>query len=444
MRLRTKRRARVVPVRPPAILQDRRDHDDLTFLRDTYFEQREPLLIAAAKVDYRPTAQGRAWAWFVEDVLIQSLKLVRRNGRVVHDMLGPPVWRQWLQMVRLAISVPMMPEDYYKFEFYRPEERMRASRYLHRFETKNVLFALTTTDTKVRQRAPLNDKVDFTEHAASAGLPVVDILCHFSQGTRIAGSGALPKHDLFTKPREGKGGRGGQVWLFDPSTDSYQQVGKDRALTADELIHRFEQRSRSGDWILQPRITTHHELDDLALGVASTCRIISILDEYGDPEPVVGAMRLPAVAQRSVDNIHAGGISAPIDLTTGTLGYATDLGVKAGRGRLATHPVTGGRIQGRILPAWDEVLELVRQAHRAFAPRVLVGWDVCITDDGPVLIEGNGQPCVDHIQRTHASPLGDHRYAQLLAFHVRRTLDLKARGDTDEPTVDRPGPPASA
>jgi hypothetical protein len=58
------------------------------------------------------------------------------------------------------------------------------------------------------------------------------------------------------------------------------------------------------------------------------------------------------------------------------------------------------------------------EAHRAFRPRVLVGWDIGLSPSGPVLVEGNEQPGVDGLQRVHDTPLGPHRFGELLAFHL--------------------------
>jgi hypothetical protein len=62
---------------------------------------------------------------------------------------------------------------------------------------------------------------------------------------------------------------------------------------------------------------------------------------------------------------------------------------------------------------------LVQHAHRVFSDRIFVGWDVALLADGPQLIEGNGGPDLDIIQRTHEEPVGNARLGQLLAFHLR-------------------------
>ena len=90
------------------------------------------------------------------------------------------------------------------------------------------------------------------------------------------------------------------------------------------------------------------------------------------------------------------------------------------------HPGTGAPIEGRILPLWPEALELVTRAHDLNGDRVAVGWDVAILEDGPCLIEGNGKPDVDLIQRPHRAGLGASRLGEIMAFHLKNFL----AGDT--------------
>jgi hypothetical protein len=94
---------------------------------------------------------------------------------------------------------------------------------------------------------------------------------------------------------------------------------------------------------------------------------------------------------------------------------------------------------------WKEVIDLVLQAHAAFADQIVVGWDVAVLEYGPRLIEGNKSPDLDIIQRTHGEPIGNSRFGVLLAHHLRRALsdevqdrtehESPGRADTAEPRV---------
>lgn len=53
------------------------------------------------------------------------------------------------------------------------------------------------------------------------------------------------------------------------------------------------------------------------------------------------------------------------------------------------HPVTHFTAKGTQLPCWDRVLEIAKQAAYCVPKVAYVGWDIALTPDGPVLIEGN-------------------------------------------------------
>jgi hypothetical protein len=119
-----------------------------------------------------------------------------------------------------------------------------------------------------------------------------------------------------------------------------------------------------------------------------------------------------------VDNFHAGGIAAAIDIDSGVLGSASNLGMDAHLGWLDQHPDTNAPIRGRLVPQWAEACDLARRAHRAFDDRVVIGWDIGLTADGPVVVEGNSRPDVDILQRMARGGLAEGRLGQLLLHHV--------------------------
>ena len=123
-----------------------------------------------------------------------------------------------------------------------------------------------------------------------------------------------------------------------------------------------------------------------------------------------------------VDNFHAGGIASAVDMATGELGPATDMGVRPERGWCNSHPDTGGQITGRKLPRWSEAIDLVQRGHAMFADRFVIGWDVAILADGPSVIESNGRPDLEIHQRCHRRPMGNDRFGELLAYQVERAL----------------------
>ena len=63
-----------------------------------------------------------------------------------------------------------------------------------------------------------------------------------------------------------------------------------------------------------------------------------------------------------------------------------------------THPDTGIRSEGYQLPMVQEAVDFAKKAALVVPQICHVGWDVAVTPDGPVLIEGNDYPGTDLCQ----------------------------------------------
>ena len=349
--------------------------------------------------------------------LVSSLAWqVPRHGRRGRIQGGRSIPLQILDQLRLAITANMWPHHYYMFELYRPELRARAHEYLLRQETKRGTFSILK-DTATKNPA-FARKDDFATACAAAGLPHVDIIARISRGkvTWQDGHTALPPIDLFIKPVKGQGGRGAERWRWREGIYEGAAGAQESART---LLDRLRQRVRGADILVMPCLANHPAFAGLSLGALSTLRIVTCHNETGAPEVVAAALRFPCREGAVVDNFHAGGLAALVDLAHGTLGPATDMGLARDSAWHARHPVTGAAIDGFTVPFWAEAKVLAEAAHVMLGDRVIVGWDVAILADGPCLIEGNGFPDLDIIQRCGRMPLGQTRLCGLLLQHLR-------------------------
>jgi hypothetical protein len=165
----------------------------------------------------------------------------------------------------------------------------------------------------------------------------------------------------------------------------------------------------------------HPQIASLTSGALPTVRALTCLNAQGAPEVVAAVFRMSFGSSRTVDNIHAGGLACGVDLRTGALGPASNLGSDARLGWHSAHPTTGAQIEGQRLPQWEGLKALAVKAHKAFADRVIVGWDIAIDAEAPIVVEGNGSPDMDLMQRF--MELGfchEHRFGELLAHHLRK------------------------
>jgi hypothetical protein len=346
---------------------------------------------------------------------LAALWFTTRNGSVVRRRLGVPRRKQFAAQLRLVCTTGLMPPWYYIFELYRPGGMNRARGYLTRAQTKHGIYALLA---KARgSTSPLGDKEAFAHFCAERQVDAIPVLLSAHSG-ELRGNSDLPESDLFLKPVHGRGGRGAERW--DHVGDGAYKMNGYPPLSTDEFIDRLRRMSRSQPYLVQARARNHPTIRDLSNGALNTIRLLSCLNEEDQPEIMGAVLRIAVGDNVTVDNVHAGGLAAPIDLGDGRLGPATDLGTDPLFGWVDHHPQTGARITGRLLPMWNEVRDLACKAHLAFSDRVVIGWDIAIMEDRPRLVEGNSGPDVDLVQRPLQTAFADGRFGELLAFHINR------------------------
>jgi hypothetical protein len=202
----------------------------------------------------------------------------------------------------------------------------------------------------------------------------------------------LPRCDLFVKNNSGRGGYGAARWDYDGVSG-----WRSGASHLDEtgVIAHIAALSREVPRVVQKRALPHPEIADLSNGALPTVRLMTFRNEDGGFEAVAAAFRMAVGSNTIVDNFHAGGILAAVDLASGRLGWASAIGLTPEMGWVDIHPDTKATITGQTLPLWPQVLDLGRRAHAAYSHRVYIGWDIAILADGPCLVEGNGAPDPD-------------------------------------------------
>ena len=110
-------------------------------------------------------------------------------------------------------------------------------------------------------------------------------------------------------------------------------------------------------------------------------------DDQDEPEILGGFFRAGREGS-AIDNVEGGGIYAGIDPETGRL-QSTRLKVALCEPQMPNHPDSGYRIEGEILPLWEDAKTLVSEAMKCIPAMRAIGFDVAITPDGPVLLEAN-------------------------------------------------------
>ena len=245
----------------------------------------------------------------------------------------------------------------------------------------------------------VDDKVVFAAYAQSHGLAIPRTLALVTPPFAGDAQGR-PLHDeedwsrwfretlpaaFVVKPAGGMGGS--RIDFFEKRSDAVWSDG--HLVSPGDLRRRLCLDAAYGPAIVQERIRNHASLAGLSGSEALQCtRMVTVVARSGEVEILVAFQKL-IVGGHQIDNFAGawtGNLVASIDLGSGALGAAWSDGAAS-----SCHPDTGAAISGFRLPHWNVARALVERAALLFTPLRAIGWDVALTEDGPVLIEGNSE-----------------------------------------------------
>lgn len=158
--------------------------------------------------------------------------------------------------------------------------------------------------------------------------------------------------------------------------------------------------------------------EDLFADAANTIRVLTMYDHLVDEAFVPMAIhRIGTRDSAPVDNFSNGGLSAPIDAETGRLGTAAEYPHDGTVGWHETHPETGAKIDGTVIPGWEAIRDGVLEIAETFSYAPYVGWDLVVTGEGEFrIIEANSYPGVASLQ-VHRPLLTDARTRRFYQDH---------------------------
>jgi hypothetical protein len=360
-----------------------------TFLADHYRIRRAKRGPLRAAVDWIAGKAFRAWVPF------RAKKVAKKFGL-------DAAWAKKATEIGRARFAD--PNDIALFRIQSADE---LDQWMRRYEAAGVSKLINPHNW--RDDCVLADKVAFAHRCAEHGIAHPALLAT-AEGGKVTVLELPSGSEIVLKPNAGEGGSGVQV--LDVPAAAHADNAAFAAFLAPYL------KGTRGTWLVQPRLVNHPDMAELAINALATVRLTTMFDEQGQPEVVTSVLRFPSKAESRVDNIKAGGLMAPIDAATGMLGTAC-----RGRGveEFDTHPISGAPVAGRVLPYWSEAVALAKRAHsEAFSEYTLVGWDIALTADGPMILEGNGKPCLIVAQRAPRRGIGATRFGELMRYHLER------------------------
>lgn len=172
-----------------------------------------------------------------------------------------------------------------------------------------------------------------------------------------------------------------------------------RKITAEEVTDYpalYGELTASGSVLIEQQIVQHQALNRLNPSCINTLRMVTLVKD-GKAHLMYTLIRV-GDGTRVVDNISSGGMYAPVweDGKIAKPAFCDATGLYYDR-----HPATGTDFVGFAIPYYSQAVELVERAALVVEQVKYVGWDVAISEDGPVLVEGNVIPGYDMCQNYH-------------------------------------------
>lgn len=192
------------------------------------------------------------------------------------------------------------------------------------------------------------------------------------------------------KPIDGNRGKG--IKSFKLSNENIKDVYNELSAMPEGVVEAF--------------VVQHPEMSSLNPDSVNTVRIVSIssnrksVTKGGKNMDIAYAALRIGNGNSVVDNFHSGGMAASIDMATGQLNTAAaDMNGNV----FDPHPVTGTPIKGFKVPYFDEAVNMVKEAIEKNKIEGYLGWDIAISENGPVLIEVNVSPGVVLLSMPYAT-----------------------------------------
>lgn len=195
------------------------------------------------------------------------------------------------------------------------------------------------------------------------------------------------KETIFAKPNIGESGKG----IEKLETKEFPSL---------DAMYDYIRDPKKNFGVIEELIVQHEALSALYPLSINALRIVTLVSSDGRPHCIYVVSKM-GNGGKYVDNLDNGGVCCPVDVESGCI---SGIGHTAALVPCEKHPYTGIYFLGYQLPYVKEAVTLCLQAALEIKEVRYVGWDVCITPTGPILIEGNNYPGYDFWQLPEHTP----------------------------------------
>lgn len=292
---------------------------------------------------------------------------------IIHEKTGKNKVGLFFDMIGCTLKYGAGYNDYIIFEFYNMNAKERKT-YLTRMKNKK----LVTTLNDLRFSHIFDEKNLFDEKFAEfMGREILDIAKidyprfeKFVQG----------KEYFFAKPYIGESGKGIEKIKVADFADT-------------KALWDYITNPDKNFGVIEEVIVQHPQAAKIYPNSLNCLRVVTLVNN-GQANILYAVFKMGNNGG-FVDNLENGGLACHFDLDKGEI---IGQGHTSALVNYDAHPATGIKFVGYKLPFMNEVKEMVKKAAMVIPEFRYVGWDVCLTPNGPAIVEGNDYPAYDFPQ----------------------------------------------
>jgi Sugar-transfer associated ATP-grasp len=335
-------------------------------------------------------------------------RIINYNSRI-KDKTNLNVISQLKEVYKLLMLNQLEPREYYNAELYSPHFSWEDKT---RFMSRNQFAIFEKEMNPIKENGVLN-KLVFKIYAKNFSLPVPRMYGLYDPSFGFDPEGGdLKTYDQFEKivcnpkikefiikPIGADMSLG--IKLCKKNDDgSFESVGEGKISLKDlydqmQQSHYNKQEAINDSYLIEERVRQHPFLDNFTDSCTQTCRIVTFINRSGGIDIATALMKF-GMADKPADNISAHGMGAGIDPE----GYLGPCIKPTPEGLIVyqNHPETDYPIEGQRLPLYKEAVSLAKRAQSVIPQMRMLGWDIAITETGPVIIEGNSRWGIEVMQ----------------------------------------------
>ena len=301
-----------------------------------------------------------------------SLKKMWRIIRQVHDDSQKPCLLIFLDMVYCAVVYGVGYQDYQVFGFAHVRGKEKRRTFMTMNDNLSVVRAMNDRDAS----QIFVDKCEFNRRFSEyIGREFLDLReCGFEEFDHFL----MGKEVIFAKTVNNFGGKG---------------IAKLELNQFQDHRRLYQMMMAGKQYLVEECIQQDTKMSSLCASSVNTIRIVTLVKD-GQIHIMYALIRI-GDGKRFVDNISSDGMYCPVD---GNGVLCKPAFCDATGEYYEVHPYTGAKLLGFQIPCFHKALEMVKRAALEIKEVRYVGWDVAISESGPVLVEGNTIPGYDMCQ----------------------------------------------